>query len=155
MKLRGSVLLLAVMLVQGCAAELRRKASCPLLDIDFVGVKDQGSLQARGEFTIRSSDARSSGIPLGDLGRSLVDDYYVRVLRRDSASSEWREDDPDLGHSRAPAGALELEPGGSTTFYVKKWLFSDQPTLPAGEFAILFYNEDFTCRSISAPFTIR
>ncbi|WP_217539446.1 hypothetical protein, partial [Stenotrophomonas sp. GbtcB23] len=58
------------------------------------------------------------------------------------------------GHSRAPAGALELEPAGSTTLYVKKWLFSDQPSLPEGEFAILFYNEDFTCRSISAPFTI-
>jgi len=155
MRLRGSALLLAVLLVQGCAAELRRNAACPLLDIDFVGVRDQGSLQARGEFTIRSSGARSSGMPLGDPARSLVDDYYVRVLRRDSGSSEWREDDPDLGHSRAPAGALELEPGVSTTFYVKKWLFSDQPSLPEGEFAILFYNEDFTCRSISAPFTIR
>ena len=141
MRLRGSALLLAVLLVQGCAAELRRNAACPLLDIDFVGVKDQGSLQARGEFTIRSLGARSNGMPLGDPARSLVDDYYVRVLRRDSGSSE--------------AGALELEPGVSTTFYLKKWLFSDQPSLPEGEFAILFYNEDFTCRSISAPFTIR
>lgn len=58
MRLRGIALLLAVLLVQGCAAELRRNAACPLLDIDFVGVKDQGSLQARGEFTIRSSGAR-------------------------------------------------------------------------------------------------
>lgn len=155
MRLRGSLLLLAVLLAQGCAVELRRNAACPLLDIDFVGVKDQGSLQARGEFTMRNSGAVSSDIPLGDPGRALVDDYYVRVLRRDSASLAWREDDPDIGHSRAPAGALELEPGGSTTFYVKKWLFSDQPSVPEGEFAILLYNQEFTCRSISAPFTIR
>lgn len=48
--------------------------------------QSRASLQARGEFAIRGSGARSSDVPLGDPGRSLVDYYYVRVLRRDSAS---------------------------------------------------------------------
>lgn len=142
------------LLLQGCAGDLRLGERCPQLSLAYSGIKDQGSLQARGEFEVRNLGEALVRLPLADPDSVLVDDFYVRVLHRQSINAAWQENDAGLGHSKPPAGALELRPGEAGSFRVYAWIFSEQPSLPEGEFAILLYSEDFKCRFQSDPFIV-